>query len=175
MLLGRFAKTARMPEFRLLPAAITIGLLAIAGCGETQPTVYPVTAVVRMDGERFGPCALLLTPLTTSGPKARSSTGTVGADGMVTFTTYKVGDGVPAGDYKVTVRSELSGAPPKPIPAEYQSDAKSPLRATVNPSDMNELAFDLESKGGKGDGKANAMQEAFQSPGFSAGAGSGAE
>jgi hypothetical protein len=164
-----------MREYWRLAVVAPITLLTLSGCGETQPKVYPVTAVVRMDGERFGPCALLLTPLTTSGPKARSSTGNVAADGMVTFTTFKVGDGVPAGDYKVTVRSELSGAPPKPIPSDYQSDAKTPLRATVNPSDMNELAFDLESKGGKGDGKANAMQEAFQNPGFSAGAGSGAE
>lgn len=153
-----------------------IGMACFAvGCGESLPPVYPVNAVVRMDGEPFGPCSILLTPVATSGPGGRSSAGAVDQTGKVNFTTFKVGDGVPAGEYKVTVRSALTAAPPKPIPSTYQSDAKTPLRATVSASGANEVAFDLESKGGKADPNAGAFEKAFQSEAFSAGAGAGAE
>jgi hypothetical protein len=154
----------------ILWGGVAVCMLGI-GCGQGNVPVYKTTAAVRMDGEGFGPCTLFLHPVGDS-KGTRSATGTVEKDGTVVFTTYKVGDGVPQGEFKVTVRSNLTGAPPKPIPADYQSEAKTPLRLTVNAGPTNEAAFDLESKkGAKADTAAASMSKAFSDPSFSAGSG----
>jgi hypothetical protein len=147
--------------------------LALTGCGgESLPPTYPITAVVRMDGQPFGPCMVMLHP--TAGSTGRAAVGVVSADGKVEFTSFKKGDGATAGEYKVTVRSHVSGAPPKPIPADFQSEAKTTLRITVAATGTNEAAFDLVAgKGGRAPGEVS--NDAFQSPAFSAGAGSSAE
>lgn len=111
---------------------------------------------------------MTLTPV--AGGKGHYAVGSVDADGEVEFTTFKKGDGVVEGEYKVTVRSHVSGAPPKPVPADYQSEAKTDLRMTVATSGVNEMAFDLlAGKGGKALG--DTMTDAFRDPAFSAGAG----
>lgn len=143
----------------------------LAGCGgeefEKLPT-FPVTAVVRMDGEAFGPCSVMLHPVS----EGRSVVGPTDAQGNVSFGTYENGDGAPAGEYKVVVQGTLSAAPPKPIPPTYSNPAKTPLRATITEGN-NEIAFDLDSKGAKSSGTAGGgdpFTRATQSDAFGAGA-----
>lgn len=150
-------------------ACCVSGLLLLVGCAgddiEKLPT-YPVTAVVRMDGEAFGPCQVVLHPT----GEGRSVIGPVDESGNVDFGTYESSDGAPAGDYKAVVQGTLSAAPPRPIPPVYSDPGKTPLRVTVQQG-PNEVALDLDSKGAKSSGsKEDPFTAAMKSEEFGAGA-----
>lgn len=162
---------SRYLDVNILMKVCVLGGFAIAmiGCGgESKLATAPAVAVVRMDGEPFGPCTLMLYPADPGNKNSRSVTGTVDESGNVVFTTYAVGDGLPPGEYKVAVRPALSAAPPKPIPPKYGDETKSPLRMTVAEGSPNEAAFDLESEAAR---KQNTLpvNEAYESPEFKAG------
>ncbi|WP_397569289.1 hypothetical protein [Schlesneria sp. T3-172] len=157
---------------------VCVTALAVTGCGSGNPKVHKASAVVRLDGEPFGPCQLLLAPLSKE-KDARTAVGMVDKEGNVEFTTYKIGDGLPLGEFKVMVRSAISAAPPKPIPAVYQSEGRTPLRITVRDLGANEIALDMEDDKKKSQSSPNdisaKMNAVFQSDAFRAGSSSNAE
>lgn len=128
-----------------------------AGCGggngdiEKVP-LYPASGMVTMDGEPFGPVSLRFVPEEVG---ERSFIGKANDLGLIdTVTTYEIGDGAPAGTYKVTVFS--SGGTGKEFPAVYESEKSTPLKviiADVQGAGANNMDIQLDSKAGKGDSK----------------------
>lgn len=149
--------------------------LGVAGCGGgagDKLAVFPTEGKLTMDGEPFGPTSLQLIPIADGG---HSVVGKVDASGNVKFTTYDIGDGAPAGDYKVMIGMEMS-APPKPFPAVYQNKDRSPLSVSVEEGENNlELAMDSKVGGPMytgpnfGRGESN-MSKAIEGDSFRAGA-----
>ena len=156
-----------------LPAAArlaaALALLVSAGCGrratEYRFEVHPVSGTVQYGGKplpgaivRFHPKdpAAVTVPADQEGPPVLLTTET-NPDGTFTMSTYEADDGIPAGDYTVTVAVGLKDetsvedsdgpqrAPRKPAPGRrYRDPATSPLTATVKPGEANRFAFELE-------------------------------
>jgi len=95
---------------------VMIGFVVLSGCGASSgprlPTV-PVKGKLLIDGKSYGNCTVILSATTVDpDPKLaaanKSVTGVVKEDGTFVLTTYKEGDGAPAGTYEVTVASDMS-------------------------------------------------------------------
>ena len=146
-----------------------LAMWVVAGCGG-DPNVVPVYAtegIVLLDDAPFGPTRLLLVPEDQGG---RSVAGEVAADGKVSFTSFKVGDGAPAGKYRVLV-GQVMAPPPRPFPNVYRGQG-SPLKVTVEAKEKNEIVIAMDSKAGSSNksARANGMNAASESEGFNAGA-----
>lgn len=90
---------------------------AIAGCGSKSKLpkmdpVFPVSGTVKLDGEPAttvvpfactvaGISDMIATPATTTAQSTFVGKGTIDAEGKLKFTTYKYGDGLPAGEYVI--------------------------------------------------------------------------
>lgn len=141
--------------------------LAISGCGGDEGyrfTVYPTAGKVTRKGQpvpkamiRFHPVNPDLVKVPDGKPGSPPSLTTeTEADGSFIVSSYYADDGMPAGDYVVTVAAgqpesdveNSDGLPPKRSPANAKNadpyrDAKtSPLKATVKPGD-NRFTFEL--------------------------------
>lgn len=126
--------------------AISLALLPLAGCGGDPNIVpvYPTTGTLTMGGEPFGPTLIHLRPMKEGG---RMVVGQVDEQGKIKFTTFKTGDGVPAGKYRVLVAMKM-GPPPRPMPKIYRSAKASPLMVTVEEKEENELKITMDPKAG---------------------------
>jgi hypothetical protein len=79
---------------------------AIAGCGNDRewPERYPTKVKVLYNGKPPVGATIVLHPADKIGsPSVVPSRGVVAEDGTVSFTTYLPDDGVPAGEYVVSV------------------------------------------------------------------------
>lgn len=148
-------------------AFIAIPLLCVlclaAGCGGSDNVeVFPVRGVVNFDGKPMaGGGSIAFIPVEQQDGKAPG--GTIAADGTYELTTYEVGDGGMAGDYRVIVLQTVydepaptqDGEAPAPegsmvvseeeqIPAIYADATGSPLTATIEATDENTINFDLQ-------------------------------
>lgn len=154
---------------RRLTSPAVLALLIAAGCGgrdaEYRFDVHPVSGTVQYQGKplpgaivRFHAKdpAKVTVPAGQEGPPVMLTTET-NPDGTFTMSTYVADDGIPAGDYTVTVAIGLQEetsvedsdgpqrAPRKPAPGrQYRDPATSPLTATVKPGEPNRFAFELE-------------------------------
>lgn len=138
-----------MTEYKTVDIALAaFAMLAtsvLSGCDDPNLVpVYPATGTLTMDGEPFGPTLIHLRPMAKDG---RMLVGQVDEHGKITFTTFEHGDGGPAGRYRVLVAMKL-GAPPRPFPAIYRNEQKSPLVVTVAESEENVLNIEMDSKAG---------------------------
>ena len=101
-----------MPRCFILASCAAFALATVIGCGgDDKLAVYPVSGTLTIDGEPFGPTSIRLNPQQKGG---HSAVGQVDSSGNITFTTYKRGDGLPAGEYQVIAGMEMA-PPPKPI------------------------------------------------------------
>jgi hypothetical protein len=121
--------------------------LAALGCGRSATS--PVAGVVLLDGKPMADVAVLFVPQSGSGHDA---TGQTDQNGEFTMSTFKAGDGVIPGEYKVVLSplgavettqyssaeeamEAASKAPPKssppPFPQQYTRADQTPLRQTV--------------------------------------------
>jgi hypothetical protein len=117
-----------------------LALLVCCGCGDGRVPTYEVRGQV-FAGDRPAANALVtLHPVGGAAADAIHPTGTVDDTGNFTLTSYKTGDGAPAGEYEVTVVWYLavkSGSGPDDyetrnfLPARYADAKTSQLRATV--------------------------------------------
>jgi hypothetical protein len=147
-------------------------LLVVPACGggdkQHRFEVHPASGEVRFGGKplpgafvRFHP----VDPATVAIPEGKEGqppmlTTETDRDGKFTMSTYLTDDGVPAGDYKVTVAVGLqeaevdiensdgmaiAPAPKKAMPGKVYRDAETtPLKATVRASGENHFVFDVE-------------------------------
>jgi len=138
-------------SFQIVCAFLSLfAVVAVSGCGGSDIEKMPVFSAsgnLTMDGKPFGPATLRFVPSET----ARSFVAVADAGGKLSdFTTYKKGDGAPAGTYKVAVYS--SGGTSAPIPAIYEDEKNTPLTVIISDitgDDANTLTIDLDSKAGK--------------------------
>jgi hypothetical protein len=128
----------------LRPAALALAFLGLAGCGGG---LYPVRGAVTLDDG---------TPVTkglvvferVGGGEPIVARGQIQSDGSYELSTYKPGDGVPPGKYKVLLNSmDLSDVPDEaknlPYDTRYLSLATSGLEVEVT-SGPNDIPIKLD-------------------------------
>jgi hypothetical protein len=161
----RRVRTWLFGDRALRKAAITLGVLGVlslSGCGDGKVRRYPVTGIVKVDGQPAEGATIIFCPV--NGPpevmRERPFSQT-DSSGHYELKTLEPGDGAPVGEYKVTIRW-MSW--PKNNSAELDRDRggggqgfdrlgnrywdldKTPLTAKVDKG-KNEIPFDLSSKG----------------------------
>ena len=113
-----------------------------------RPT-YPVRAKVFRMGKPLAGAYVVLRGTGTE-PRQPRADGFVEADGTLRLSTYGAFDGVPAGDYGVTIelrepKTLPDGSPGKNLlPAKYAQPKTTPLKFSVKAGVANELTIDLE-------------------------------
>jgi hypothetical protein len=130
----------------LVRGAAILGLVVIlAGCGTSGPKTYKIPGKLVYEDQSPVPGASVVLQTTIDG-QVISARGMVGPDGAFELTTFKMGDGVVAGEHDVSV-SPLpapDGAPAPPsIPMKYWDFATSELRTTVTP-ETKEIVIKLD-------------------------------
>lgn len=91
---------------RLLPV-LALGCLAAGGCKKDEfPRVAVVPAAVKVQhkGKPAVGAQVVLVKLNDDAPDGIKPRGRVGADGTVKLGTYAIDDGVPPGEYQVSIR-----------------------------------------------------------------------
>lgn len=136
-------------SLRRMVFTIAMTLLCASGCGEKQPTTYPARGrVIFSDGKPVmqGTVELLSEDGTVN------AQGTIQPDGTFILGTFTSDDGAVAGLHKaivmqlivsdgLTKHSMDHGDPVDPFYSSYKS---SPLTATIQPSDANDLTLTIE-------------------------------
>jgi hypothetical protein len=125
---------------RLILAALVLGL---TGCGNK---LHPVRGTVALDDGTPVTRGLIVFERVDGGP-AVTARGDIRSDGTYEMSTYKTGDGVPPGKYKVLVNPlDLSDIPDEkknlPFDVKYVSFTKSGLEYEVK-SGSNEYPITL--------------------------------
>ena len=138
---------------------VLFGLLgAIVGCsGPTaQKPVYAVNGKLTCQGKPMDRAQITFRLADDPNPRALGILARADANGAYQVTTYKRFDGLPAGDYVVTIqwpeaRSNKSGLeeaesedeiPPDRLKGAHSDPTKSKLRVTVGPR-SNQIDFTL--------------------------------
>jgi len=127
----------------------TITLLAslalFAGCGSSNPLVYPVTGLVTFNDQPLPTGTVVFVPK-AGGPPAQ---GEIGADGRYTLTTFTAGDGALPGAYTVLVSAMQDNGPNAPasalVPDRFASE-KSGLTGEVREVEQNVIDLALKGK-----------------------------
>jgi hypothetical protein len=121
-------------------------LNAIVGCGGskggTKERIYPIKATLTLDGQPIGPMFVMLHSTKPNGPMIAGETD---EKGNIRFTTNRVGDGAPEGEYKLEIPKDPLGRAVTPVPDVYRDFRTTPLTVKVEPK-KNELKFALDSK-----------------------------
>ena len=141
-----------------LKMVAVILVLVLPGCGSQggpqRKSTYKVTGVVVVDGQPpMAPVQLVCH--TTQGPDTKlpsTSTAISDADGTFAFSTYESGDGVPPGEYTITVTwqefraLQMSYSGPDRLKGRYSDPAKSEIKLTVtdSPVELGELQLKTE-------------------------------
>jgi hypothetical protein len=130
--------------------------LVCAACGAKRPRPYPVQGKVLVDGRPARHAVLTFHPVNGK-PDAPRPVGHADEEGRFRLTTYKQGDGAPAGEYQVTVTWFLAGpssglsegeesAPVNHLPSRYASAGTSELQASVRKGPNELPTFELQSR-----------------------------
>lgn len=137
----------------MLVAGGCLMLAAATGCESEEELIpiHPASGRVRLaSGEPVGPAIItfhrpdesLLTGVGT--PR-----GETDADGRFTLTTYRSGDGAPAGEYRVTIYWPKSGSldadplAPDRLGKKYARRERTPLTATVPEGGSDQIHLEV--------------------------------
>ena len=148
----------------LLGLMIGATLIYCCGCGG-GPKLHPVTGTVTMDGEPLAECTIMFTPTDGAGTSAVAVTKDDGSFDVQTTSGAKIGTGMLAGNYSVTLSKmeqkwdgksyypdSVTLAPVKDfrahqtLPVAYTSSAATPPFNENVGSGKNHFSFDLKSK-----------------------------
>lgn len=102
--------------------------MLLAGCGDGRLPCIPASCTVKIDGKPYGPVTAMFRR-DGAKPGERGSSASIDASGNGKVSTYQLGDGLPEGEYKVTVVEGGIGA--SKVAKTYASEASSPLKVTV--------------------------------------------
>src|SRR5262249_23154326 len=112
----------------------------------TKVTLHPVRGQAFFEGTPMPGAVVTLTAISDA-KKAVKAAGIVQGDGSFTLTTRKANDGVPEGEYAITVtwREKLRDGQPGAnlLPARYGKTDQSELRATIR-AGQNDLILELK-------------------------------
>jgi hypothetical protein len=135
----REARGARWPAARFAAAALAT-VFAI-GCGDSGPEripVFPAEGKVVFNGQPVTGALVVLHPANPTDPKTLSARAQTEKDGTFKLSTYDTGDGVPSGEYTVTVEwrkliqkdGEFKPGP-NVLPAKYSQPTTSDLKVRI--------------------------------------------
>jgi|SRR5579883_98770 len=99
--MGRARRTGRW--WAGTAGVIAVALAAGCGGGDGKRPVHPVTGKIRVDGQPAQDAYLVFYPTDPNDPMAPKPTAVADEQGNLIVTTYKTGDGAPAGEYKVGI------------------------------------------------------------------------
>ena len=134
----------------LLSPLLFAGLLIVgSGCAdesEPQVTVAPVTGSVTFRDQPATGAQVVLHPRGHALPDGTAATGVVQADGRFDASIYSDGNGVPPGDYVVTLQwfkviegPGGAGRGPNVLPKQFADPDSSPLKVTVAPGQVTSI------------------------------------
>lgn len=141
--------------FLCLRATMALCLLTLMGCGSDGPVLIPIKGTVEYKG------ATLTNGLITFNPKdpkvGRVASSPIADDGTFALSTNKAGDGAVAGEYIVTITSNIEGTAnlekdkelgiggKSAIPLQYADPTTSGLTETIDSGDAGrEIMIDLK-------------------------------
>jgi hypothetical protein len=138
-----------------------LAILAICGCGPTNPSTTPVTGTVTYNGSPVEGATVAFTPTSDAGHVA---TGVTDSAGKFALTTFEKGDGAVVGSYTVAIsKTETTGGMTADeeheavnagqevkeaetiqyLPAKYSNAATSGLTAEFTEGGSNDFTFPL--------------------------------
>jgi hypothetical protein len=144
-------------------AAVLLVLGAVGGAWNYEkwmrPRLYPVTGLVKFEGELVEGAKLTFHPVSSAAVKGAATAqqpvtlyamARTGSDGKFTLSTFGSADGAPAGEYRVAIEwrklvgsGEDQAIGPNILPARYVDPETSGLKVTIQKR-ANELApFEL--------------------------------
>ena len=137
--------------------SLVVGLAILSGCAgkmkEDLPEVFPVTGVVKMNGQPLAGASVMFNG--TSKGKARTGAGSTNAKGEFKIVTFQHREGAVPGEHIVTVSkiNTPTEADPKTgelppavelLPIRFNDLGVTPLRATVSDKGKNHFEFTLD-------------------------------
>ena len=114
--------------------------LLLSGCGgETGPRCHPVEGKVLYQNQPLAEGMVVFHPLANPSESYPQPIGTTDAAGRFVLTTFKSGDGAPAGEYAITIElreprqigEDVVREGPNLLPPKYASLKETPLRHKV--------------------------------------------
>jgi len=142
------ARSTNQPLTNVASTVAIIILLVLAGCGRSGPqraATNPTKGSITYQGQPIGGAFLAMHPKAGAAADVPTATAVVQPDGRFAITTYDTGDGVPEGDYVVTIqwrKATKSGGEfvpgPNLLPAKYSRPESSDVVVHVA-SGTNEL------------------------------------
>jgi hypothetical protein len=131
------------------PLTASLALWACIGCGSEnwQAETVPVNGTLRINGQpALGAIIELHAASTPADVRNSRAWGVVADDGRFSLTTYKRGDGAPAGTYNVTVRWPTDAKQPMlddRLGGQFASPQRAPWQATIA-APMDPLDYQLD-------------------------------
>ncbi|MCY2989922.1 MAG: hypothetical protein NTY19_18930 [Planctomycetota bacterium] len=131
---------------------LTVTLL---GCkGGNTPSMEKVSGLATLHNKPLTKGSIQFMPDNSKGTHGRMALGEIGPDGKFILTTFKPGDGVQVGFYRVVVNCQdvvpfdpqNPKQPPRPkslIPERYADENTSGLTAEVKQGTQNKFTFEL--------------------------------
>lgn len=128
---------------RLLRFATLAAVLAsAAGCGSKAPKLVPMTGKVVHKGDPMTAGSVYFHA--TGGnatPTQDPPSSVLQTDGSFTVKTYPFGEGIPPGDYKVTVSGAVAGRARLP---KYSDPTKTPWMLNVPEAGVQDQVFEMK-------------------------------
>ena len=122
--------------------SLLVGSLLISGCGDGNPPAQPTRGQLFINGVAASGATVAFHPVGGDfDQRGTCPSGRVAEDGSFSLSTYGSKDGVPAGEYAVTVVWPLQPSNPESpdrLNRRLCSPANSPLRVTITEGE-NEL------------------------------------
>lgn len=120
-----------------MSAAVACGV-GLSGCGPAPPPrvpVHPVRGELHIGGKPAVGAVVVFHPV--ADPAAPPPRATVAADGSFRPQFYEDADGIPAGEYALTVtwRESATGMSPDRLKGRHSEPGKPVVRVTVKPGD----------------------------------------
>jgi hypothetical protein len=130
-----------MRNSRLAAAALAAAALLASSCGPSRKPVFPVRGQVFDDKHKPAVGALIIFhPVGGADADAAKPVGHVDDSGAFTLTTYKQGDGAPAGEYAVTIEW------PAPKTSPFGGEGKDQLKGRYRDPNASKIRFTVENK-----------------------------
>lgn len=132
--------SAVYPQFKMVCGIALLSLPLMTGCGSSNLPCVKAKVTLAVDGKPYGPATATFYRQGAK-PQERATVGNIERNGEGTLSTYRMNDGIPEGEYVVTVAT--GGLGKTPVAKTYADQSKSPLKITVfKNSDV--IKLDLE-------------------------------
>lgn len=126
-----------------IPGICTLAISLMLGChrGPEPPLMVPVTGKVFANGQPVTAGAIYFHPDETNSFQGDKPSSLLQVDGSFTVKTYPFGDGVPPGEYKVTLSPELASRLKK---AKYSQPSQTPWSIEVTYQGVKDHMFEVK-------------------------------